>query len=1339
MYNAVVAGMAFVQITMKDSELRAGLAKSQKKIESFASTAKRTLAELNLASTGAFTAFLGIIGPLNMAISAFTKFDDKIRVLKAISGGSASAIAGLEKYIRKQGATTAFTADQVADGTVELSRMGFEVNELQAAIRPAMDLVRATGEDTYRLGEVSDYAASALRIFNLRGDKFSDVCDVMGFAANRSSAGISDMGEALKIAGPSAAAINEDIRDTAAALMVMANAGIKGSLAGTSLRKIYQSIAAQSGKVKGLSAEEIQSGMRGSEVLQSMGIRIVDPKTGNLRKAADIMVDLARAVSKMKSGEKINFATDVFDLRGSLGALTMLSASGSQVKQFRAEMQNISGYVNTLAAEIEEGPGGKMRLLFSSLSDAVKSFGSVTFASISPTIDLFTDLAKGLSKVLVSGSPYVSVLSNISFHLLAVGAAVKGLFAIFAGAKSMFAPFLKITSFFDIYATGVKKAALEAEKKNVLLKHAAAVGEKELALSNARKNEADKKRISEEKKNALAAAKNTVDIEKRKLEELRKLQAEQAVANIHQKNIHSSLASERVSDSQFSAVQKELVAQEAAVERSAKKMATIRARYSSAQSEVDAVRATELAEMKKLEAVRKRFAAQEALNEKWRLQHTLSGSKKKFQELPEFTAAKNALQAQEKTVANFVAKRESIEKRRHLAELKNSMTEAEAVLASEQQKLNAVKTRFSQMEVIRKKHSALGVVGDFKNSPNLAATAKEIKAQEQVVRSAEAAVSKYTEELDAAIVKANQASESVSQANKNFISMSSAVFAAGKMRGFHVAALEKSLQAVNANTKGFGSLGKVILSTMTASTRYQVVLASSSVADLKKATSSGILALSLKGVSSAMLGVKAAFDIVLANPFTSLLVSITAVTTAMQLFEARALRLRDIKFGARMNNRDAQISLFENQNTKNEQSLLEFKRLEQLSKKSKTAGLTSDEMQEVEKLLASLEKYGSKDWGKLIKEKGLLNLNSDALKNLKKAMGESTEKNLKAMLSELVKEKNLLEKELSNPKLKENERNARAAEIARTSEYIDKIKEQLNALGEGKDFGLTGKNTKSLADSVREEAERVRLAAEEIKKAKDAIGKIESDNTAFRSSELDNQVSKIQKLREEYEKYMQVLMKDALRRGDKKELDALSSRLAQAKKDFAEQEADVRNRYNAEQKKKRGAVDEIIGQIAKDESRERREENFNEMLNKKGPLAAYNSVGSVLVKLENTLSDLSKKYKEAFDAAVSAKGERGKEISFAEQQKLDALLQRSQETSALYAEYKNRHNRAYDAFEKQADNVAQFGVGSWSVKNLQQMIGGSTWQTRTAKATEETAKNTKRMLRLKNGTTISYS
>src|SRR5690606_19651786 len=138
------------------------------------------------------------------------------------------------------GRTTSFTASQVAEGMLELGRAGFNPAEIDAAIAGMLDLARATGTE---LAEAVGIASSTIRSFGLAASDSAHVADVLTAAANGSAQTLTDLGEAMKMAAPIAAEVGMTLEDTAKAIGTLANFGIRGTMAGTSLRQIMIQLA----------------------------------------------------------------------------------------------------------------------------------------------------------------------------------------------------------------------------------------------------------------------------------------------------------------------------------------------------------------------------------------------------------------------------------------------------------------------------------------------------------------------------------------------------------------------------------------------------------------------------------------------------------------------------------------------------------------------------------------------------------------------------------------------------------------------------------------------------------------------------------------------------------------------------------------------------------------------------------------------------------------------------------------------------------------------------------------------------------------------------------------
>jgi len=293
----------------------------------------------------------------------------------------------MTKVAQKLGRETSFTAKQVADGMVALGRMGFSPKEIEAAIQPMLDLARATGTE---LGEAADIAANSMRIFGIEAGKMSSVADILTATANGSAQTLTDLFEALKMAGPQAKAAGENITNTAGAIGVLANFGIKGSLAGTALRKSFSQFA----KIK------VQ------DQLKAFGVETVQAN-GDLRKMADIMADVGNVMNAMPTADRIVFAEDIFDIRGSLAGLS-LGGNVKDLESFIAKLQDVDGTARQTAQEMDAGLGGSFRMLMSAVEGAMNAVAKALEGTLQPLVDKLTAVTLAVIEWLEANASMVT-------------------------------------------------------------------------------------------------------------------------------------------------------------------------------------------------------------------------------------------------------------------------------------------------------------------------------------------------------------------------------------------------------------------------------------------------------------------------------------------------------------------------------------------------------------------------------------------------------------------------------------------------------------------------------------------------------------------------------------------------------------------------------------------------------------------------------------------------------------------------------------------------------------------------------------------------------------------
>ena len=381
-----------------------------------------------------FVSFRGYIQPV---LSSFIEYDNQMRTVAAVTGASAVQMAELSKRARELGATTSFSAAQVAEGMTALGRMGFTTREIKTAIAAVMDLSRATGTE---LASAADIAANSLRIFGLSASDMTSVADLLTATANGSAQTVTDLFDALKLVGPTAATAGESITDVCAALGILANLGIKGSLAGTSLRNSFLQFA----------NPKIQ------QALEDVNVKTTDA-TGNLRKMGDIMLDIGVAMANMPSAQRLGFAEDIFGRRGMLAGLT-IGADPEKLTAFAARLRDVSKESSRTARDMESGIGGAIDILKSAFTELIISTGDASSA-------ILKDFAGALSGVFGMVSSVTNAIKGLGDSMSwlggtvailgAAGIAAASLHKIITGLAAAFG-FLKAA----VTATGASVAAL---------------------------------------------------------------------------------------------------------------------------------------------------------------------------------------------------------------------------------------------------------------------------------------------------------------------------------------------------------------------------------------------------------------------------------------------------------------------------------------------------------------------------------------------------------------------------------------------------------------------------------------------------------------------------------------------------------------------------------------------------------------------------------------------------------------------------------------------------------------------------------------------------------------
>jgi len=300
---------------------------------------KAMAAALISSGVGLFVVAIGsLVGAFGSIISKSSQFEKALSTLEAVTGSSKSEIGELSDLAKELGSTTAFTASQVVELQTELAKLGFKTDDIKNSTAAILDLAASLDVG---LGEAAEFSGSLVKSFGLKTQDTQRIVDVMAKSTSSSALSFSSLRESLKLVAPVSKATGVSIEKTTALLGVLADRGLKGSIAGTGLAKSFIML-----NKKGISLAD--------------GMKKVNESADPLKTAIDMVgVVAGKTFLTLASGEK-----DIAGLEQ-----TFLDAEGAANKMAEIKLDNLAGDTTKLASawegfllSIEDGEGAINRI-----------------------------------------------------------------------------------------------------------------------------------------------------------------------------------------------------------------------------------------------------------------------------------------------------------------------------------------------------------------------------------------------------------------------------------------------------------------------------------------------------------------------------------------------------------------------------------------------------------------------------------------------------------------------------------------------------------------------------------------------------------------------------------------------------------------------------------------------------------------------------------------------------------------------------------------------------------------------------------------------------------------
>jgi len=369
-----------VKDTAKESADGAKKSWKESNQSTVASTESATSKMAGLMKKSAAVIGVASVAAAKKTIDVGKSFEAGMSEVQAISGASGKDLEKLSAKAKQMGATTKFSATESATALKYMAMAGWKTNQMVSGLSGVMNLAAASGED---LGTVSDIVTDSMTAFGLKAKDSGHFADVLAKASSSSNTNVAMMGETFKYVAPLAGSMKYSIEDTATAIGLMANAGIKGSQAGTELRSILTRL--------------VKPPKDAAAALSALGISTTKAD-GSMKPMRQTMAELKEKFSGLTDSQKSQYAAAIAGQEAMSGLLAIVNASDSDFNKLQKAIDNSSGAAKKQAD-----------IMNNNLQGALYDLGS---AAEAVGIGIYEDIKTPLTKAVGVGTKQLRILSS---------------------------------------------------------------------------------------------------------------------------------------------------------------------------------------------------------------------------------------------------------------------------------------------------------------------------------------------------------------------------------------------------------------------------------------------------------------------------------------------------------------------------------------------------------------------------------------------------------------------------------------------------------------------------------------------------------------------------------------------------------------------------------------------------------------------------------------------------------------------------------------------------------------------------------------------------------------
>lgn len=359
-----------------------------------------------LAGAGLAKAVSALADAFMECVNKAAEFEQQMSTVQAISGASGEDMQKLTELAKEMGATTSFTAKEAGEGLEYMAMAGWKTEDMLNGLSGIMDLAAASGED---LGTTSDIVTDALTAFGLSAADSAHFSDILASASSNANTNVSMMGETFKYCAPLFGTMGYSAEDAAIAIGLMANAGIKGSQAGTTLRSGLTNLIKPSTEAK--------------NAMDEYGITLTN-SSGEMMSFREVMEELREKMGSLSATEQSTAASAIFGKEAMSGWLNIINASQNDFDKLTASVDGCEGAATRMANTRLDNFAGQCVLLESAVDGLKTEIGSQFTPILTEMAKVATDAFSWMTDVVADHPGLMTAITGIVTVIGTLGGAM---------------------------------------------------------------------------------------------------------------------------------------------------------------------------------------------------------------------------------------------------------------------------------------------------------------------------------------------------------------------------------------------------------------------------------------------------------------------------------------------------------------------------------------------------------------------------------------------------------------------------------------------------------------------------------------------------------------------------------------------------------------------------------------------------------------------------------------------------------------------------------------------------------------------------------------------------